>query len=78
MVNFLSNDITRLEMSLVDQHYIWIGPIQIIWIIYITYSEIGWAAVIGISMFLLFIPMQGNGAFPLINGHKNHAINTSV
>ncbi|XP_071558724.1 probable multidrug resistance-associated protein lethal(2)03659 [Temnothorax nylanderi] len=58
MVNFLSSDITRLEASLVDLHYIWISPLQIIWITYITFTEIGWAALIGISVFLLFIPCQ--------------------
>ncbi|XP_012538805.1 probable multidrug resistance-associated protein lethal(2)03659 [Monomorium pharaonis] len=58
MVNFLSSDITRLEASLVDLHYIWLAPLQIIWITYVTYSEIGWAALIGISVFLLFIPSQ--------------------
>ncbi|XP_011871334.1 PREDICTED: probable multidrug resistance-associated protein lethal(2)03659 [Vollenhovia emeryi] len=58
MVNFLSSDITRLEMSLIDLHYIWIAPIQIIWITYVTFVEIGWAAVIAITAFLLFIPLQ--------------------
>lgn len=77
MVNFLSSDITRLETSLIDLHYIWIAPLQVIWIIYVSYSEIGWAGVIGISVFLLFLPMQGTGAFPLINGYKNHAFNMS-
>lgn len=61
MVNFLSSDITRLEVSLIDLHYIWIAPLQIIWIIYVSYFEIGWAGVIGISVFLLFVPMQGTG-----------------
>jgi len=59
MINFLSSDITRLEASLVDLHYIWIAPIQIVLIIYIIFSEIRWAAVIGMSIFLLFIPFQG-------------------
>ncbi|XP_011696223.1 PREDICTED: probable multidrug resistance-associated protein lethal(2)03659 isoform X2 [Wasmannia auropunctata] len=54
MVNFLSSDITRLEESLVDLHYIWIAPLQIIWITYITFTEIGWAALMGISVYLLF------------------------
>jgi len=81
MVNFLSSDITRLEMSLVDLHYIWIAPIQIIWITYVIFSEIGWAAIIGMSVFLVFIPFQGIGTFLLINDndHKSHAIyNTSL
>ncbi|KYM76972.1 hypothetical protein ALC53_12582 [Atta colombica] len=58
MVNFLSSDITRLEASLVDLHYIWIAPLQIVWITYITFFEIGWAALIGITVFLLFMPSQ--------------------
>ncbi|XP_072760244.1 probable multidrug resistance-associated protein lethal(2)03659 isoform X3 [Anoplolepis gracilipes] len=59
MVNFLSSDITRLETSLIDLHYIWIAPIQIILITYIIFSEVGWAAVMGMLVFLLFIPFQG-------------------
>jgi len=62
MVNFLSSDITRLEASLVDLHYIWIAPLQIVWITYITFFEIGWAALIGITVFLLFMPSQGIGS----------------
>ncbi|KYQ47022.1 hypothetical protein ALC60_13972 [Trachymyrmex zeteki] len=58
MVNFLSSDITRLEASLVDLHYIWIAPLQIIWITYVTFFEIGWSALIGITVFLLFMPFQ--------------------
>lgn len=78
MVNFLSSDITRLEASLVDLHYIWIAPLQIIWITYVTFYEIGWAALIGISVFLLFVPVQGIVAFLLINNYKNHAIDVFV
>ncbi|XP_029169040.1 probable multidrug resistance-associated protein lethal(2)03659 [Nylanderia fulva] len=59
MVNFLSSDITRLEASMWDLHYVWMVPIQVILITYITFSEIGWAAVVGMSVFLLFIPLQG-------------------
>lgn len=66
MVNFLSSDITRLEASLVDLHYIWIAPLQIIWITYVTYYEIGWAALLGISVFLLFIPFESIGSFLLL------------
>jgi len=80
MINFLSSDITRLEVSLVDLHYVWIAPIQVILITYFIFSEIGWAAIIGISVFLAFIPFQGIGTFLLINDndHKGHAINTSL
>ncbi|KAL0112749.1 hypothetical protein PUN28_012191 [Cardiocondyla obscurior] len=58
MVNFISSDITRLEQSLIDLHYIWIGPIQIICITYITFIEIGWAALLGITVILLILPLQ--------------------
>lgn len=59
MVNFLSSDITRLETSLWDLHYIWIAPIQMVWITYIIFTEVGWAAVLGMTVLLLFIPLQG-------------------
>ncbi|XP_036139278.1 probable multidrug resistance-associated protein lethal(2)03659 isoform X2 [Monomorium pharaonis] len=57
MVNFLSSDISRMR-ELMHLHYIWIAPLQVTWITYITFSEIGWAALVGISIFLLFIPFQ--------------------
>ncbi|EFN85517.1 Probable multidrug resistance-associated protein lethal(2)03659 [Harpegnathos saltator] len=58
MVNFLSSDITRLEMSLIDLHYIWISPIQMMMIIYFIFPVVGWAGVLGITVLLLFIPFQ--------------------
>ncbi|XP_020287793.1 probable multidrug resistance-associated protein lethal(2)03659 [Pseudomyrmex gracilis] len=58
MVNFLSSDITRLEYFLIDLHYIWIAPIQVILIIYFTYSEVGWAVMMGMLVFVLFVPLQ--------------------
>nr|XP_012224795.1 PREDICTED: probable multidrug resistance-associated protein lethal(2)03659 [Linepithema humile]XP_012224797.1 PREDICTED: probable multidrug resistance-associated protein lethal(2)03659 [Linepithema humile]XP_012224798.1 PREDICTED: probable multidrug resistance-associated protein lethal(2)03659 [Linepithema humile]XP_012224799.1 PREDICTED: probable multidrug resistance-associated protein lethal(2)03659 [Linepithema humile]XP_012224800.1 PREDICTED: probable multidrug resistance-associated prot len=58
MVNFLSSDITRLESSLWDLHYIWIAPIQVVWISYNVFNEVGWAGIIGMAVLLLFIPFQ--------------------
>lgn len=58
MVNFLSSDITRLEYFLIDLHYIWIAPIQVVLIIYFTYSEVGWAVIMGMLVFVLFVPLQ--------------------
>ncbi|XP_067215777.1 probable multidrug resistance-associated protein lethal(2)03659 isoform X1 [Linepithema humile] len=58
MINFLSSDISRLELALWDLHYIWIAPIQVVWITYIIFTEVGWVALVGMAVLLLFIPFQ--------------------
>ncbi|CAL7944629.1 unnamed protein product [Xylocopa violacea] len=58
MVNFLSNDVNRLDYALYNMHYLWIGPLQLFVIAYLMYREIGIGAVAGITTFLLSIPLQ--------------------
>ncbi|XP_032671366.1 probable multidrug resistance-associated protein lethal(2)03659 [Odontomachus brunneus] len=58
MVNFLSSDITRLETSLIDLHYIWIAPIQMVMILYFMFPLVGWSGLLGMSVLLLFIPFE--------------------
>ncbi|XP_014488634.1 PREDICTED: probable multidrug resistance-associated protein lethal(2)03659 isoform X2 [Dinoponera quadriceps] len=58
MVNFLSSDISRMEMSLIDPPYIFISPIQMAMIIYFIFPVVGWAGVMGMGVLLVFIPFQ--------------------
>ncbi|XP_076633489.1 putative multidrug resistance-associated protein lethal(2)03659 [Colletes latitarsis] len=58
MVNFLSNDVNRLDYFVFSIHYLWIGPLQIFLIAYLIYREIGLGAITGMSTFLLCIPLQ--------------------
>ncbi|XP_076231417.1 putative multidrug resistance-associated protein lethal(2)03659 isoform X2 [Calliopsis andreniformis] len=58
MVNFLSNDVNRLDYFVFGIHYLWIGPLQMFVIAYLIYRELGFGAISGLSMFLLCIPLQ--------------------
>lgn len=58
VINLISNDVNRFDLSLTSMHYIWIGPIQTIVVTYFLWQEIGVSSIIGLSTFLFFIPFQ--------------------
>ncbi|XP_076749193.1 putative multidrug resistance-associated protein lethal(2)03659 [Xylocopa sonorina] len=58
MVNFLSNDVNRLDYAFYNLHYLWIGPLQLPVLAYLMYQEIGIGAIAGIATFGLIIPLQ--------------------
>lgn len=59
VVNLLSNDVNRLDYSLIFVHYIWILPFQAIFIYYLIYQETKYAATVGvIGLLLKTIPVQ--------------------
>ncbi|XP_033349715.1 probable multidrug resistance-associated protein lethal(2)03659 isoform X1 [Bombus vosnesenskii] len=58
MINFLSNDVNRLDYFVIAIHYLWIGPLQVFVIAYLTFREIGLGAITGMIAFLLCIPLQ--------------------
>ncbi|XP_051154764.1 probable multidrug resistance-associated protein lethal(2)03659 isoform X2 [Leptopilina boulardi] len=57
IVNLLSNDVHSLDYALNDLHYFWISPIQAIIIAYIMYTEVKSAAIYGILILFLLIPI---------------------
>nr|CAD7423626.1 unnamed protein product [Timema monikensis] len=59
VVNLLSNDVNRFDMAIVFLHYLWIGPLEILIITYLLWNDMGWSAIFGAFIMLLFIPMQG-------------------
>lgn len=60
MVNLMSNDVNRFDVAVVFLHYLWIGPIETLAVTYFMWNEVGPSAVIGVSILLLFIPLQGD------------------
>ncbi|KAK2580321.1 hypothetical protein KPH14_012558 [Odynerus spinipes] len=58
IVNLMSNDASRMDYVAHSINYMWIGPVQALIIAYILYIQVGPAAVVGLFMFLLFIPLQ--------------------
>ena len=40
VVNLISNDVGRLDTSMIHMHYLWLGPIEIIIITVLMYMEV--------------------------------------
>lgn len=59
VVNLLSNDVGRLDLSVLFIHYLWLGPLETIIATYFMYQLIGVSAVWGVLFLLGFIPLQG-------------------
>ncbi|KAH8394539.1 hypothetical protein KR215_004307 [Drosophila sulfurigaster] len=58
VVNLISNDVGRLDVSVIHVHYLWLGPVEIGVITWLMYREIGVSAFFGVAVMLLFIPLQ--------------------
>ncbi|XP_050545467.1 probable multidrug resistance-associated protein lethal(2)03659 isoform X2 [Daktulosphaira vitifoliae] len=59
VVNLLSNDVNRFDIAIIFIHYLWIGPLQTILVLYFLWQEVGPSSVVGVAILLLFIPLQG-------------------
>ncbi|XP_014214767.1 probable multidrug resistance-associated protein lethal(2)03659 [Copidosoma floridanum] len=57
IINLLSNDVNRLDYSVLSSHYLWISPIQTAIIAYLLYKEVDMAASLGLFALLLFVPI---------------------
>ncbi|EDV94900.1 probable multidrug resistance-associated protein lethal(2)03659 [Drosophila grimshawi] len=58
VVNLISNDVGRLDVSVIHMHYLWLGPVEIGVVTWLMYREIGVSAFFGVAVMLLFIPLQ--------------------
>lgn len=63
MVNLLSNDVNRFDLSVLFLHYLWVGPLQAIIITGILLYLIGPSCLAGLSVVILFVPLQGYSIF---------------
>lgn len=59
LVNLLSNDVQRFE-SVSLLHPLWISPFVSIVAAIILWTQIRWAAVIGLIVVFLLVPIQSN------------------
>lgn len=59
IVNLLSNDVGKMDLSTIFLHYLWLGPLETIVITYFMYQQIGSSAFVGVAFLVLFIPLQG-------------------
>ena len=59
MVNLLSNDVGRFDGAVDWIHYLWIGPIQMIIVMFILWKIVGPECCAGIVLCVALIPFQG-------------------
>lgn len=58
IVNLLSNDLNRFDTCIVGLHYLWVGPVETMFITYLLWNEVGMSSVYGVAVLLLFVPLQ--------------------
>ncbi|XP_034486468.1 probable multidrug resistance-associated protein lethal(2)03659 [Drosophila innubila] len=58
VVNLLSNDVGRFDTVLINVHYLWVAPAELILVTYFMYAQIGVSSLFGVAVMLLFLPLQ--------------------
>ncbi|XP_023034344.1 probable multidrug resistance-associated protein lethal(2)03659 isoform X1 [Drosophila willistoni] len=58
VVNLLSNDVGRFDTVLINIHYLWLAPLELVLVTYLMYIEIGVSSLFGVAVMLLFLPFQ--------------------
>ena len=58
MVNLLSNDVNRFDLSVLFNHYLWAGPLQLTVITAILCTKIGPSALVGAALLIAAVPLQ--------------------
>ncbi|KAG4106141.1 P-loop containing nucleoside triphosphate hydrolase protein [Neocallimastix lanati (nom. inval.)] len=59
IINLVSTDSARLQRLLGNLHYLWSGPFQLIVILVLLIRSLGVWSLIGFTIFLVVIPLQG-------------------
>ncbi|KAJ3122663.1 Multidrug resistance-associated protein 4 [Physocladia obscura] len=59
IVNLVSNDVQRFEDASPFAHFIWLGPLEVILMLYFMYTQISYAAFAAVAALLALIPLQG-------------------
>ncbi|XP_054158398.1 ATP-binding cassette sub-family C member 4-like [Oppia nitens] len=59
IVNLLSNDVNRFDISLVYAHYLITGPILMVVCVGLLWYYIGASCLAGIALLIIYIPFQG-------------------
>uniref|UniRef100_A0A2S2PMH1 Multidrug resistance-associated protein 4 n=2 Tax=Schizaphis graminum TaxID=13262 RepID=A0A2S2PMH1_SCHGA len=58
IVNLMSNDVIRFDLTIVYIGYIFIGPLETIMVTYFLWKEVGVPSILGVATFIIFIPLQ--------------------
>ncbi|KAG4101689.1 P-loop containing nucleoside triphosphate hydrolase protein [Neocallimastix lanati (nom. inval.)] len=76
IVNMLSSDSSRIQLLLSDLHYIWSSPLKLTFALILLVRSLGIWSLIGFSLFVIIVPLQGVVMKLLISLRKNTAIFT--
>ncbi|CAH1236014.1 unnamed protein product [Diabrotica balteata] len=58
MINLLSNDVNRFDNIFRYCHFLWVGPLESIVVMYLIFEVTGYTGLAGFLILLLFIPFQ--------------------
>ncbi|KAM8716483.1 hypothetical protein ACLKA7_003372 [Drosophila subpalustris] len=58
VVNLVSNDLGRFDRAMIHLHFLWLGPLELLFALYFLYQQIGVASFYGIGILLLYLPLQ--------------------
>ncbi|CAI6361191.1 unnamed protein product [Macrosiphum euphorbiae] len=58
IINLISNDVNRFDVSIVCIPFLWLGPLETFVSIFFLWREVGVSSVIGVGALLIFIPLQ--------------------
>jgi len=58
MVNLLSNDVGRFDLAFIFIHYLWLSPLLLLVVLYLSYRIVGWVIFLGCVVLVSMIPFQ--------------------
>ncbi|XP_026808487.1 probable multidrug resistance-associated protein lethal(2)03659 isoform X2 [Rhopalosiphum maidis] len=58
IINLMSNDVNRFDISLLYVPFLLVGPLETIVVTYFLWQEVGVSSVLGVATLLVFIPLQ--------------------
>ena len=74
MVNLLSNDVNRFDLSVLFNHYLWAGPLQLIIVTALLCWKIGPSALVGAVLLIAAVPLQSKYSHFMILRYATIAI----
>lgn len=60
LVNLMSNDVSRFDIVTYFIHSLWTTPLCIFLVSWMLFQEAGWPSLIGVTVIVGILPIQGN------------------
>ncbi|KAJ3039965.1 Multidrug resistance-associated protein 4 [Rhizophlyctis rosea] len=70
ILSLLSSDIQRFEDAAPFAHFVWVGPLHILIVIYFMYAQVGWSCFASVGVLVALVPLQAGfaGLFGKLRG----------